>query len=632
MKMRLQYLTDYLRFWINIRERTDILIYFITICVAIFTITLIFLNLIFELRLPSDMPQYEAKQIDVTIVYICRSAIVVFIAIFSLWCVYYRRLNLNLYKSDLDPISFIRLKFFRKRWRIINNLANSIGHLNDQLVLSLTGCLDTLTSLMPIDEKHQIKQFGEVYFINCNSKQIVGDLPLQQIFPLILCHSSGINDPKSILKLIGYDKLLTIPVGILLVVGNSSIFDWTGFINRFRKVYARELILITNQNLEDIIKEKNPHKYLRRHILQQINITTVSPFITTGPISEDMFFGRENELRDVMAGIKSSSYIIIGGRRIGKTSMLYQLHRYRLPNNGFRTIFYDCSITPNYEAFLSAKIRDFLPALSSSETMILGDLLQSPPEDKPLVLILDEADKLIQADRSEDWRLFNMLRAISNSGWGQIILCGERTMQEALRDPTSPLFNFGNEIVLGPLSYRAVEELVTRPMNQLEIELFSQKEIVDRIFKFTSGHPNVVQRLCHRIIEHINAKGVRQITVNDIDTLIKNPGFQRNDFLSTFWEAATPVEKIISLLIAENKEIYTLHDILEAVAKRTGLNLKVKEIDDALQRLVTLRSILKHTSKGYEFAVEAFPFVIANTVTLNDMLHVISEDYKEQCL
>ncbi len=203
-------------------------------------------------------------------------------------------------------------------------------------------------------------------------------------------------------------------------------------------------------------------------------------------------------------------------------------------------------------------------------------------------------------------------------------------MRDALRDPKSPLFNFANEILLGPLDYRAVEELVTQPMKQLEIDLVGEKSIVNSIWDLTSGHPNVVQRLCRRLIERLNEQGSRRITLDDVDAVIEDPGFQRDDFLSTYWEAATSLEKIISLLMSDNREVRTLQSLRRALEDRCNLHASAREIDNALQRLVDLRSILERTPNGYEFAVKGFPRVVAGTMTLNDMLMILTEEYKEQ--
>lgn len=393
--------------------------------------------------------------------------------------------------------------------------------------------------------------------------------------------------------------------------------------------FALDGIAIEMNQLKQVVAARKPNLTLRQLVLPNVQVQTLSPFVVQAPVSDTVFVGRETEMRQISQNASTTSNAIIGGRRIGKTSVLLRLYRDRLPNLGYRTLWHDCSSTPTYEVFLNTSLRNWEPDSPQTEFSSFGELLESPPDDKPLVLLLDEADKLIPVDRDSGWTLFNALRAFANLGQGQIVLSGERTLQEALRDPKSPLFNFTNEILLGPLDYRAVEELVTRPMKQLEIELVEEKAIVDRIWAFTSGHPNVVQRLCRRLIERLNEMGVRHITMADVNTVIEEPSFQRDDFLSTYWEAATPLEKIISLLMSDNDEVRTLQSLLEALEDHCGLQPSAREIDDALQRLVNLRSILKRTPTGYEFAVKAFPRVVAGTMTLNDMLMILTEEYEE---
>ena len=249
---------------------------------------------------------------------------------------------------------------------------------------------------------------------------------------------------------------------------------------------------------------------------------------------------------------------------------------------------------------------------------------------RPLVLLLDEADKLVSGDRVESWRLFNALRGVVNSGRAQVVLSGERTLRAALRDPTGPLFNLGNDILLGPLEFRAVEELVTQPMKQMEIELEDEPAIVHYIYDFTSGHPNVVQRLCRRLVERLNEKSVHCVTLGDVVAVVEDPGFRRDDFLSTYWEAASSLEKMVSLLMANDQSIRTLRAVRDALTQRCGVHPPAHEVDDALQQLVNLRSILKRTSDGYAFAVAAFPRVIAGTVTMDDILETLAEEFREQ--
>ena len=540
-----------------------------------------------------------------------------------------RRYNVEWHQSGLDRSTFWHLSSFQQFWQRITNRISKTGYLDDHSVSLLLDDLEPLTTLMPVVHE-PVLHLDRMLVTQCDSTEVVGDLRLPRTIPLIICHPLGIGDPRSLLSAFSPDASFATHMALFVVVGKPTEFNWHTFITKFRGAFARELILLTSHDLENLIKAETPTKYLRRRILHQISLTTVSPFTVTGPASDDMFFGREAELRDILENVEVSSYVVIGGRRIGKTSTLGRLHRVRLPAAGFRTLYHDCSTTPAYDVFLATAIRDWRPDPPADVPATFGDLLQSPPSDKPLVLILDEADKLVPADRANNWRLFNALRALANSGRAQVVLSGERTLRDALRDPKSPLFNFANEMLLGPLDYRAVEELVTRPMKQLEIELVDEKVIVDRIWAFTSGHPNVVQRLCRRLIERLNELGTRRITLDDVDAVIEDPGFQRDDFLSTYWEAATSLEKIISLLMADDESVRTLRAVRRALAERCNLRPKAREVDDALQRLVDLRSILKRTPTGYEFAVEAFPRVVAGTMTLEDMLEVLVEDYAEE--
>jgi len=395
------------------------------------------------------------------------------------------------------------------------------------------------------------------------------------------------------------------------------------------QAHSFTLTIASRQEIKNVLLSHDSQRTLRRLVLAHTQLGGgFSPFVETGPATESMFFGRERELKDITARGISRSFGIIGGRRIGKTSILLHLHRFRLPEFGFRSIYHDCSTTTSYETFLSTAIRDWRPEPPPDTPITFGDLLQSPVDDKPLVLLLDEADKLVPVERANAWPLFSALRALANSGRARFVLSGERILREALRDPTSPLFNCADEMLIGRLDYRAVWELVTQPMKQLELEPVDEKEIVDSIWDFTSGHPNIVQRLCHRLIVQLG-RGTSHITLDDVKAVVKDPGFQRDAFLNTYWEAATPLEKIISLLLATDDQVHTLPAIRGALDVRCNLHPTAREVDNALQCLVDLRSILSRTPTGYEFAVEAFPRVVAGTMTLDDMLDILTEEYQE---
>ncbi len=250
------------------------------------------------------------------------------------------------------------------------------------------------------------------------------------------------------------------------------------------QAHAIDLIFLSLRDIQCFVCMRDARQLLLNRLLTEADLLTVSPYRITGSTVDNMFFGRENELREISQDMATASYAIIGGRRVGKTSVLNHLHHIRLPGIGFRTVLHSCATVDISKNFLSKTFREWMEA---------------PVADKPLVLLLDEADNLILVDRTNDWALFKTMRALVNSGRAQIVLSGERVLRNALRDPASPLFNFANEILLGALEFRAVEELITRPMKQLGIELVDETKMVKRIYNFTFGHPNIIQRLCRRL-------------------------------------------------------------------------------------------------------------------------------------
>jgi hypothetical protein len=258
--------------------------------------------------------------------------------------------------------------------------------------------------------------------------------------------------------------------------------------------------------------------------------------------------------------------------------------------------------------------------------MIIDNSLEIK-KDKPLVLLLDEADKLVPIDRKEGWRIINNLRALTISGYAQIIFSGELLLRESLQDQSSPMYNFSTEILLRPLDYHSVKELVTRPIKILKIQFEDENAIVKRIYDFTFGHPNIVQRLCIRLLEFLNLKGARIISLCDLDEIINNPDFQQKDFLQIYWDRSTPLEKIISLILSKNDKSYKLPEVHQLLSDVTKSILPKGEVKDALDRLVDLRSILKLTQQGFEYAVKSFPEVIANSVVFDDQLETLIEEY-----
>jgi uncharacterized protein YegL len=406
--------------------------------------------------------------------------------------------------------------------------------------------------------------------------------------------------------------------------------------SRFPRTY--DIILLGRSELRYLVYAQNPHEALRTMVLSHIDLEAMSPFQTAAPASDNTFSGREFELGTITGNVREKSYAIVGGRRIGKTSLLQRLHRENLPRSGFRTLFYDCGLSA-YQDFLDSTPVAWSPEAPAHAPRTFHELFNSHPADKPVVLLLDETDGLIVGDVAANWPVFKMLRALVNSGRMQIVMCGADNLRQALKDPNSPLLNLAQDILrLGRLDYLATKQLVTRPMRQLQISLSSEKTIIDLIWEHTSGHPCVVQRLCAKLLKRINEKSVgdttatqRHITPDDVKAIVQDPVFLSEDFINVYLEKATYLERIIVLALAYAEDRpRRVRDIRALLQERVKLDLKLRYIESALERLVELRCILQKSSQGYTFDVEAFPRVLqVPNVATEDLLEHYVEDYQD---
>ena len=459
-------------------------------------------------------------------------------------------------------------------------------------------------------------------------KQTLGDA-IDRI-PLVF-QRTGVIDQDAIERLYTFTQNeMDRPYQVIVLVTwhQQLALEQVEHLKRWMHARAVDLILLDPVQLIHIMQAASPEEELRGIILRQA--TLLSPFMIVGPVPPSMFFGRERELRGITDYLGAGrSCAVIGGRRYGKTSVLLRLHGKLLPDLGFRTLYLDWQAFESHDDIMQAQTLDWKPAPPVITPATLGELLKNPPADKRLVLLIDEVDRFIAADREADWRFFRMLRGLATDGRIRVVLSGERILREALAEPSGPLFNFVNARLLGPLERDAVEQLVVRPLTQFGFEIWNKDEVVSRICDFTSNHPNVVQRLCYRLLDLSEARSTHRITPAEVDAVLDDPAFQEEDFLATYWERATPIERIITLLMAEEDRWYQLSNVLDLLVAH-GVSAPPVAVKAALDRLVNLRCILKHSRAGWEFAVKAFPRVVANTATASDFLIVLRDEYEQE--
>ncbi len=217
------------------------------------------------------------------------------------------------------------------------------------------------------------------------------------------------------------------------------------------------------------------------------------------------------------------------------------------------------------------------------------------------MLLLDEVDRLLRHDIGQQGRLFRVFRALSQEGLCRFVFCGERTLNGALHDPDSPLFNFCNVMRLGYLLPRDARRVVEEPMLDLGIAFEDPIALPAEIVALSSCHPNLLQIICQALLVRLNQRGERLVRRADLAELRASDEF-REAVMEVIWGNATPLERLVSLVMVGAEE-FTAEDVRTRMAA-AGAGGADGELAAALSGLV-LCAILQRQGTHYTYGAAA---------------------------
>ncbi|RYZ89303.1 MAG: AAA family ATPase, partial [Proteobacteria bacterium] len=245
---------------------------------------------------------------------------------------------------------------------------------------------------------------------------------------------------------------------------------------------------------------------LRTYILKSVDLAYVSPFVSEGPTPNNMFFGRELEIRRIIEQIRIQSFALIGGRKVGKTSILQRLHR-TFVEQSVPALYFNCEAHPDrtdfLEHFKDGASQHGIDLLKRAE-QTLGAYLERQFNNEFGVLLLDEVDELFGSDSNTErfpHLLSKALRSLAQSRRVAIVATGERTLYSLTADATSPHWNFCTPITVGPLDRDAARKLLTIPTTAMNIKV--EEDATELALEQTACHPNLLQFLGTQLVESL---------------------------------------------------------------------------------------------------------------------------------
>jgi serine/threonine protein kinase len=182
-----------------------------------------------------------------------------------------------------------------------------------------------------------------------------------------------------------------------------------------------DLVVLDRGDLERIIAAGDSKTLIDLFVEQGIALGRLSPYVIRGPVPENMFFGREAEIKELSHNVRN--HAVQGGRRMGKSSMFLRLRRLLANDPRFHGVYINCEPCFDHGDFLaafSAAVAATEPITEVAALRLALPRLADQHEGKTSIFLLDEVDELVAFDArgGAPGRLFKSLRALSHEQIG----------------------------------------------------------------------------------------------------------------------------------------------------------------------------------------------------------------------
>jgi hypothetical protein len=371
-----------------------------------------------------------------------------------------------------------------------------------------------------------------------------------------------------------------------------------------------------------------------------------NPYQPGRPVKDpDLFFGRLDVLGSLHEHIVKGrrAFVISGPRRIGKTSLLYQLSE-QLPD-GFLSAQLPLSQVQAQDAGrlvgwvadvlsqqLSQQLRVQDPAPGPQETAdpagarqphdyFLEVFLPQVREvlgEQALVLLVDDIHVLGSGEASQLRTLLGFLEAWRDQD--QSLVLAATTLpawQERLVRDHPRLFGGAVTFLLGALSGEEASRLITWPADG---RLTYDYGVARRIIETMSGHPYYLQLLCSRLYDRCAPEG--WVSQHDVDLVLAELVGQEIPEFRQVWDESSPREQAILAALASlrgSRGVATAQEVRKVLTK-AGARVERGQVTDGLERLTTRGVLQRLGALSYRFRVALLREWLAERIDLEEIV------------
>lgn len=267
-----------------------------------------------------------------------------------------------------------------------------------------------------------------------------------------------------------------------------------------------------------------------------------NPYISGEPIrNADMFYGRDDLLRRIFNALHQNSIMIHGERRMGKTTLLYQLaEQLRNANDPewvFVPVYVDLEGTREDRFFyllmdmiwgaLQAYLTedpptlqfDVLPPSEYSDREFMADLRLMldglkdvvAPRKMRVILLLDEMDVVSSYDTLVQQQLRRVFMSPLATNLGAVVAGIQ--ISKAWDRVESPWYNLFNEIELEPFTAQKARELLSEPVRGI---YEWEPEALEFVVEHAGGRPYRLQQYALEAVNIMLAAKRLRISLADV--------------------------------------------------------------------------------------------------------------------
>ena len=236
----------------------------------------------------------------------------------------------------------------------------------------------------------------------------------------------------------------------------------------------------------------------------------VSPYRRSVPADGWRFFGRQKELRKITESM--DNYVVVGARRIGKTSLLQELMRL-FKKQGFTVYRVDTQDSKTEQDLVNKLVEELDPRVAASltrrqevvTTTMLEHVLRQVSKQGNSVLLIDEIGNLMARGSADAWKVMGTLRSHAHNDKIKLVCTASQTyLLRQQNDYEGPWVNFANTLILRGLTREEAHDFVLKPIRIWRpLTKEEGEELFELIYNNVGSHPMLLTAYCEAFFARV---------------------------------------------------------------------------------------------------------------------------------